>query len=105
LAEGIVCGLNIRRKKDGETDAEALVKASVRSYNRSEWESVQELVTGEEYPEESAAFSVYSLRAGEELWDTAKRLRRDPEELKKSNPDLQFPVKDGARIFVYRQIK
>jgi len=35
----------------------------------------------------------------------AKRLRREPNELMKSNPTLEFPVKDGERLFVYRQIK
>ena len=104
-AEGIVCGLNIRRKKDGDTEAEAIVKIVARSYAYAEWEEICEVEAGEEYPKTQSAFSVYGLRAGEELWDVAKRLKRDPEELKKSNPDLKFPVEQGARIFVYRQIK
>ncbi len=104
-AEGIVCGLNIRRKKEGETEAEAIVKITARSYAYAEWEQVKEVEIGEEEPQNRTAFSVYGLREGEELWDVAKRLKRDPEELKKSNPDLTFPVSKGSRIFVYRQIK
>jgi hypothetical protein len=38
------------------------------------------------------------------LWQVAKRLACDPDELQKSNPELTFPVKEGERIFVYRQI-
>ena len=44
-------------------------------------------------------------RAGEELWQVAKRIRCAPEELKKSNPDLTFPLRGGERLYVYRRIK
>ena len=104
-AEALVCGLNIRRKKDGETEAEAIVKITARSYAYAEWETIKEMEIGEEERKNDKAFSVYGLCDGEELWEVAKRLKCDPEQLKKSNPDLQFPVKKSARIFVYRQIK
>ena len=104
-ADCIVCGLNVRRKKDGETEAEATLKICLRSYERREWEYICEAAEGEPYEETNAAVSVYALRAGEELWQVAKRLRSAPEELQRSNPQLEFPVKEGERIFVYRQIK
>lgn len=104
-ADCIVCGLNVRRKKDGETEAEATLKLCVRSYEAREWTYISEATEGEAYEESSAAISMYALRGGEGLWEVAKRLRRDPDELKKANPSLEFPVKDGERIFVYRQIK
>ena len=63
------------------------------------------MVEGEACVQSNSAVSVYALREGEGLWDVAKRLHRDVEELKKSNPQLEFPVKAGERIFVYRQIK
>ncbi|MBQ3220640.1 MAG: hypothetical protein IJB34_01610 [Clostridia bacterium] len=104
-ADCIVCGLNIRRKKDGETEAEATLKICLRVYERAEWAYIKEVVEGEEIRESDAAFSVYIPQAGEDLWQVAKRLHRDEKELKKSNPELEFPVKEGQRIFVYRQIK
>lgn len=104
-ADCLVCGLNIRRKKDGETEAEATVKVCLRSYEKTEWAYIGEVIEGEKREESDAAVSVYLPRAGEELWEVAKRLSRDPEELKKSNPELEFPVREGERIFVYRQIK
>ena len=103
-ADGIVCGLNIRRKKDGETDAEATLKLCVRAYKNGVWEYVDDLKEGEEYAEEKSAFSVYIPKAGEGLWELAKRLRFSPESLKEGNPHLQFPVRGDERIFVYRQI-
>lgn len=104
-ADCIVCGLNVRRKKDGETDAEATLKLNLRAYNRQAWEYICEATEGEAYEENCAAVSVFALRVGEELWEVAKRLKTAPEELQRSNPELEFPVREGERIFIYRQIK
>ncbi|MBQ7923956.1 MAG: DUF3794 domain-containing protein [Clostridia bacterium] len=104
-ADCIVCGLNVRRKNGGETEAEATLKVCVKAYERCAWEYIRETEEGEALEESDAAVSIFVPRAGETLWEVAKRLSRTPEELQRSNPDLEFPVKDGERIFVYRQIK
>ncbi len=103
-ADCMVCGLNVRRKKGGETEAECTLKFSLRCYERREWSYVSEAAVGEEYPENDSAFSVFMAAAGEELWEVAKRLRCVPEELKKSNPNLEFPLKKDEKMYVYRQI-
>ena len=104
-ADCMVCGLNLRRKKESETEAEATLKISLRTYKNCEWEYVDGVEEGEAFEDNSAAISVFIPRAGEDLWQVAKRLSRTPEELQKSNPDLEFPVREGERIFVFRQIK
>ena len=104
-AECLVCGLNLRRKKNGETEAEATLKLSVGVYEQMEWQYVCDVEEGEEYADNDCAFSVFLPKEGEGLWDVSKRLRCEPEALQKSNPDLQFPIKAGQRIYVYRQIK
>ena len=104
-AECLVCGLNLRRKKNGETEAEATLKLSVSVYEKMEWQYVCGVEEGEKYGECDCAFSVFLPKEGEGLWEVAKRLRCEPASLQKSNPDLQFPVKTGQRIYVYRQIK
>ena len=104
-AEGLVCGLNVRRKKNGETEAEAIIKLCVHTYTDKEWEYVYEAVEGEKREEEDSAFSVFIPKADEDLWGLAKRLGCPPAELEKSNPGLTFPVGEGQRIYVYRQIK
>lgn len=104
-ADCVVCGLTMRRKKDGETETEATLKISLRVYEERTWTYVDEIVEGEAYAKNDAALSVFVPREGENLWQVAKRLRCGVEELQKSNPNLQFPVKAGERIFVYRQIK
>ena len=104
-ADCVVCGLNVRRKKNGETEAEGTLKISLRYYEEKEWEYISEATEGEAYIGNESAFSVFIPHAGEDLWQVAKRLNCAPEDLQKSNPDLKFPVEDGKRIFVYRQIK
>ena len=103
--ECLVCGLNVRRKKSGETEADATLKMSVSAYNQAEWSYVSQAEEGEAFGESDCAFSVFLPEAGEELWQVAKRLHCEPEVLQKNNPDLEFPVKMGQRIYVYRQIK
>lgn len=104
-AECLVCGLNVRRKKSGETEAEATLKLCVKAYEEISWEYLSQLEEGEEIAADDGAFSVFIPRAGEGLWELAKRLRCAPEEIEKGNPELKFPLKEGERIFVYRQIK
>ena len=104
-AECIVCGLNVRRKKNGETEAEATLKVCVRTFEERAWEYIIRADEGECIPQTDSAFTVFLPRAGEGLWELAKRLRCAPDELKKSNPSLQFPIKEGEKIFVYRQIE
>ena len=103
-AECLVCGLNLRRKKNGEIEAEATLKLSVNVYEQKEWSYISNVEEGEAYGESDCAFSVFLPEVGEGLWQVAKRLHCKPEELQKSNPDLTFPVKAGQRIYVYRQI-
>ena len=104
-ADCIVSGLSLRRKKDGETDAEAILKLCLRGYEYAEWRYLSEVTEGERIEENTSAISVYAPQAGEGLWAVAKRLRRAPEEVQKSNPTLEFPVREGERIVIYRQIK
>ncbi len=103
--EGIVCGLNVRRKKSGEMEAEATLKLGLRVYADWDWSYVSEIIEGEGYEQNDSAFSIFIPKAGEDLWAVAKRLKCDPKEVEKSNPNLQFPLKEGERIFIYRQIK
>ena len=104
-ADCAVCGLNVRRKKNGETEAEATLRLSLRVFEERSWEYVCETEEGEPYGAADSGFSVFITSAGEDLWQVSKRLACAPEDLQKSNPELQFPLKDGERIYVYRQLK
>lgn len=101
----LVCGLNVKRKKSGETEADATLKLSFRSYEQREWQYVGQVDEGEPYGETKEGFSVFMTSAGEGLWEVSKRLCCSPDEVERNNPDLEFPLKAGERIFVYRQLK
>ncbi len=100
----LVCGLNVRRKKSGETEAEATLKLSARGYAEKSWSYVKSVDEGDTYGEEKGGFSIFMTEEGEELWSVAKRLRCTPEALQSNNPQLEFPLKKREKIFVYRQI-
>lgn len=103
-AEAIVCGLNVRRKKNGETEAEATLKVCLYAYERREWTYIAEADEGAPYAEEENAISVFLPVEGEDLWQVSKRLRCTPETVMKNNPNLEFPVKKGKKIYIYRKI-
>ena len=104
-ADCMVCGLNVRRNSNGETQAEATLKLSVRAYEEHENRYICGVEQGEPIEKANSAITLFIPRANDDLWTTAKRRRISPEELQKANPELKFPVRDGERIFVYRQIK
>lgn len=100
---GTVCGLSVRQRREGEVEAEATLKVTVRVYRTLGAEYITEATAGAPIEENDSAISVYLPSAGESLWEVAKRLHREPSELEKSNPELEFPIQKGKRIFVYRR--
>ncbi len=104
-AEALLYGLNVRRKKSGEVEAEGSIKAVFRRYKQTASEYVAEAEEGEAIEENDCGISIFLPRAGEELWQVAKRLRCTPEELERSNPELKFPIESGERILVYRRLE
>lgn len=100
---GIVCGLMPRQKREGEVELEGTLKLTVVSYAEERAEFLVDAQSVAPIPPAKSAISVYIPRAGEDLWETAKRLHRPPEEVQRDNPELTFPLTGKERIFVYRQ--
>ncbi len=99
----LVCGMSARQKQEGEIDAEATVRIYITEKKRYAVKLVQGAEAGEAVKESDSAISVYIPRAGDGLWELSKRLRKSPEEVTASNPDIEFPVKDGQRVIIYRK--
>ncbi len=102
-AEVMVCGMSARQKQEGEIDAEATVKIVLREKKRGSVRIVGAVKEGEKFAENDCAISVYIPEAGDGLWELAKRLKKSPEDVSKSNPDIEFPVKEGQRVIIYRK--
>ncbi len=99
----IACGMSARQKEEGSIDAEATLKFTLTERLHSEAKLVSGAEEGESVPENDCAVSVYVPRAGDGLWELAKRLNKSPEEVTESNPDLEFPIREGQRVVIYRK--
>lgn len=97
----VACSIAVKQKKEGVAEAEATLKIAVCTYEKEEVSCIVGAEEGEAYAEERCALSVILPRAGDGLWETAKNLRKTPEEVRRSNPDLAFPLKGNERIVVY----
>ena len=51
-----------------------------------------------------SAISVYIPSGGDSIWDICKTLGVTEEDILKTNKDLQFPLSQGERIIIYREI-
>lgn len=99
----MVCGMSARQKQEGEIDAEATLKICTRKATVSKMRLVCGVEEGAAIPEKDCAVSVYIPHAGDGLWELAKSLKKPPEEVAASNPDIVFPIAEGQRVIVYRK--
>ena len=100
---GFACGFSVRQRQEGELEGECAIKFAVTTKTKTNLRWISGIEEGAPHEKTDCAVSVYFPAAGDGLWETAKKLKVTPESLTKSNPDLQFPLKAGERIFVYRQ--
>lgn len=99
----LACGISARQKKEGELEAECALKLYFTLYESSRTEAVTRIEAGAAVPESAAAVSVYIPAAGDGLWDVAKKLKKPPEEVRRTNAELEFPLTGGERIVIYRR--
>ncbi len=98
-----VLGMSARQRQEGEIEAEATLKISLQERRKISARLVASAEEGELLPVCDSAVSVYIPRAGDGLWELAKSLKKPPEEVAASNPDMQFPIQPGQRVIVYRK--
>ena len=99
----LVCGMSARQKQEGEIEAEATLKITLQEKRKISARLVERCEEGEPLPVSDSAVSVYIPREGDGLWELAKSLKKSPEEVSASNPDIEFPVKEGQRVIIYRK--
>ena len=98
-----VLGMSARQKQEGEVEAEATLKITMQEERKISARLVASAEEGDLLPVNDSAVSVYIPRAGDGLWELAKSLKKPPEEVAASNPDMEFPIKAGQRVIVYRK--
>ena len=84
-------------------EAECALKLYCTLYSCARSSVVTGVEAGEAQAACDAAVSVYVPCAGDGLWDIAKKLGAPPEEVRRTNPSLEFPLCGKERIVVYRR--
>ena len=108
-ADGIIsstrvsCGDVFARVRGGEIELECHLKVCYYVYEVCEITAVQEICETGERKDLGGAISVCIPCRGDEIWDVAKRLGLDEEEVLKYNPEIISPLTGDERIIVYRQ--
>lgn len=86
-----------------EIDCYGLVKVFVQIIDKkSEMVVFDATVTGEKQPSPHA-LNVFIAFSGEDLWSLSKRLNLSPEEVKKQNPELTFPLAEEEQIIIFNK--
>ena len=49
------------------------------------------------------AEDIYIVKNNETLWDVAKQLGTSVDEIIAQNPELELPLKEGDRVYIYYQ--
>ena len=91
------------QRQEGEIEAEATLKITAKERRKVSARLVSGCEEGDPLPVSDSAVSVYIPRAGDGLWELAKSLKKSPEEVSANNPDIEFPIKEGQRVIVYRK--
>lgn len=99
----LVCGMSARQRQEGEVEVEATLKLTFVPVKTSSVSFLTGIEEGDPIAIPDCAVSVYIPRAGDGLWELAKSLKKPPEEVAESNPDIEFPIKNGQRVIIYRK--
>lgn len=97
-----VCGVSMRQPKEGDVEAEAVLKISALIFSAEQFSYVCGVEEGESIAPCESAVSVYIPDRGDGLWEISKKLCRAPQEVSDCNPDLNFPLTGSERIVIYR---
>lgn len=97
-----VIGMSLRQRAEGECEAEAVLKIAVSDGRHHCMRYLTDAEEGEKKPVNDSAISVYIPSAGDDLWETAKKLGCPPESIQQTNPELNFPLSGKERILIFR---
>lgn len=99
--EAAVSGVSVRQRTEGECEAEATVRIVASSKSCEKEQYLCDISQGEGATVSEHAIQVLVPSAGQSLWDTAKKLRRTPEEVAEACGGVQFPLRGNERIVIY----
>ena len=98
----VLTNLNAR-VRNGEIELETHLEVCYNLFDCKKVSCAVDLIQLGERNRKGSAISVFVASRGDDVWDVAKRLGSDEEEILKYNGDLTFPLEGDERIILYRQ--
>ena len=101
-AAGSVGKISVKLRRSGEIDIKADVLLNVVVSQSITEKIISGISAGDMLEAAGGAISVYIASESESLWDCAKALRVKPETLTVQNPALNFPLRRGEKVIIFR---
>lgn len=101
-ANAVVTEIGAKVRRANEIEVHGSVFVEVFGTDEREVEYISDIKDAGEIIPDDAVISLYIVGKGETLYDVAKALRSDEEELVAMNPEIELPVKEGDKVMYYR---
>ncbi|MGI6228258.1 MAG: DUF3794 domain-containing protein [Christensenellales bacterium] len=96
--------ITARVKRDKEIEVHAKLALKVDVFVGKTITFVSKVTEGLDKKLNTSTISVYIANEGDSIWDAVKALSATPEEIKKQNPGLVLPFREGDRVIFFRHI-
>ena len=99
--EVIVEDVDVMVKKGKDVFVDALIKVRTKVCNTVQGVVTSELEYQDAIPQKDCAIEIYFAKAGEKVWDIAKRLFVMPETIYNQNPELPEVLEHDEQLAIY----
>ena len=93
----------IARLRNGEIELECHVKLYYKEYFEVDVDCIEDVIELGQRNNLDGAICVCLGKKGDDLWDIAKKIGADEQEILSFNQDVEFPLALDERIIIYRQ--
>lgn len=99
----VMSDISTKSKRGQEIEVFAKLYLYIDVYSTATSAVISEVSLGEEKATCDCALKIYIVKENETLWDVAKSLGTNVEELMMQNPELELPLKANDRVYMYYQ--
>ena len=103
VANSVMSDISTKSKRGQEIEVFAKLYLYVDIYCKETSAVISEVTVGEEKLQSDCAIKIHIVRENETLWDIAKELGTSVDELMSQNENLELPLKENDRVFLYNQ--
>ena len=103
FATAIIQDSDVAVKKGRELFYDAKIKICINYCSDSICGIISEATVLDEYPDKDYAMEVLFAKAGEELWDIAKKAKIKESQITDQNPDASFPLTEDTTLILFYQ--